>query len=246
MNEERAFLLAIAAQPDDDTRKLAFADWLDEQGDHPRAEYIRGQIALAQVTVDSEVYVRRIAPGQVTPESERYVELIERGRDLFEAHHAEWESGLRRQGAIHVDFHKGFPTSIRIQAADYLKNGQEIFATAPVTSVKLVQCTDSLLEELVASPIFARVRNLGFAMSPVTDRGATALASSPYATEIRLLDFQNTAISPIGGRKIALSKMLPNLEELIVPDTVRLGSAGREIRRILDRRTADIGRPADS
>lgn len=31
MNEEAAFITAIVAEPDDDTRRLAFADWLDEQ-----------------------------------------------------------------------------------------------------------------------------------------------------------------------------------------------------------------------
>lgn len=40
MADEQGFLKAILERPDDDARKLVYADWLDEQGD-PRAEYLR-------------------------------------------------------------------------------------------------------------------------------------------------------------------------------------------------------------
>ena len=37
MTEEQAFLMAILERPDDDSTKLVYADWLEEQGD-PRYE----------------------------------------------------------------------------------------------------------------------------------------------------------------------------------------------------------------
>src|SRR5262245_22208096 len=46
MNEETAFLRAICDQPDEDTQRLVFADWLDEQGGEVNAywaELIRDQ-----------------------------------------------------------------------------------------------------------------------------------------------------------------------------------------------------------
>jgi uncharacterized protein (TIGR02996 family) len=36
-----AFLQAIIDDPDDDTPRLIFADWLDENGEPERAEFIR-------------------------------------------------------------------------------------------------------------------------------------------------------------------------------------------------------------
>jgi uncharacterized protein (TIGR02996 family) len=48
MNEREAFLLAICENPDDDTPRLVFADWLQEHGDEARAEFIRVQIELAR------------------------------------------------------------------------------------------------------------------------------------------------------------------------------------------------------
>jgi uncharacterized protein (TIGR02996 family) len=45
--QERGFLRAIIAAPDDDLPRLVFADWLDERGHHARAEFIRVQCELA-------------------------------------------------------------------------------------------------------------------------------------------------------------------------------------------------------
>ena len=44
MSEYDSFLHAIVANPADDTVRLAFADWLDENGDTTRAEFIRLQV----------------------------------------------------------------------------------------------------------------------------------------------------------------------------------------------------------
>lgn len=47
MTERAAMLLAIQADPGDDTPRLAFADWLQENGEPERAEFIRVQCELA-------------------------------------------------------------------------------------------------------------------------------------------------------------------------------------------------------
>ena len=49
---EQGFLQAIVHEPDDDTHRLVYADWLDDHGD-PRGEFIRAQVDLAQNTTDS-------------------------------------------------------------------------------------------------------------------------------------------------------------------------------------------------
>src|SRR5215471_10058848 len=51
MTDRQALLAAIIAEPDEDTPRLAFADWLDEQGGRPnafRAEFIRTEVALTR------------------------------------------------------------------------------------------------------------------------------------------------------------------------------------------------------
>lgn len=46
--ERAAFTRSILDDPADDTRRLAFADWLDENGEPERAEFVRVQITLSK------------------------------------------------------------------------------------------------------------------------------------------------------------------------------------------------------
>lgn len=48
MSEEQAFLSAIVANPEDQTAKLVYADWLEERGD-PRAEVVRLKVQVASL-----------------------------------------------------------------------------------------------------------------------------------------------------------------------------------------------------
>ena len=47
--DELALLRGVEASPDDDLPRLVYADWLDEQGRHARAEFIRVQCELASI-----------------------------------------------------------------------------------------------------------------------------------------------------------------------------------------------------
>jgi uncharacterized protein (TIGR02996 family) len=48
---DAGFIRAILASPDEDQPRLVYADWLEEQGDVVRAEFIRVQIELARMGV---------------------------------------------------------------------------------------------------------------------------------------------------------------------------------------------------
>lgn len=57
MTEQESMLWSILAEPEEDTVRLAYADWLTENGQEDRAEFIRVQIELHQkgcVIRDSE------------------------------------------------------------------------------------------------------------------------------------------------------------------------------------------------
>ena len=49
MSDESAFLAAVSANPDDDTARLVYADWLQERDD-PRAEYVRLEVRRYRMT----------------------------------------------------------------------------------------------------------------------------------------------------------------------------------------------------
>lgn len=48
MTDEQALLQSIIDNPDDDFSRLVFADWLEENGQADRAEFIRVQVAIAR------------------------------------------------------------------------------------------------------------------------------------------------------------------------------------------------------
>ena len=74
MTPDRAALLAgIAADPDNDLRRLVFADWLDDHGEPARAEFIRLQIDGPRVTDPAE-----------------WKSLDARVREVFRDHAADW------------------------------------------------------------------------------------------------------------------------------------------------------------
>jgi uncharacterized protein (TIGR02996 family) len=50
MTDERVFLTALLERPDDDTTRLVYADWLEEQGD-PRSEFLRLMVQVRQERV---------------------------------------------------------------------------------------------------------------------------------------------------------------------------------------------------
>jgi uncharacterized protein (TIGR02996 family) len=73
MTDGEALFRAIIEDADEDVPRLAYADWLTENGDPYRAEFIRIQCAQARMD----------------PWDEGYVDLDIRGREMERAH-PEW------------------------------------------------------------------------------------------------------------------------------------------------------------
>ncbi|MFL5512638.1 MAG: TIGR02996 domain-containing protein, partial [Gemmatimonadales bacterium] len=77
-HEELGLLKAIQEDPTNDAVRLVYADWLEEHGGLPRAEFVRGQVALAGMAEDSP----------------RRRELAFRCRRLLDKHEGRWAGSL--------------------------------------------------------------------------------------------------------------------------------------------------------
>jgi uncharacterized protein (TIGR02996 family) len=67
----KPFIDAIAEDPDDDTDRLVYADWLDEHG-HPGAEYLRLEVELNSIDPPQKNIVRyRAASNRLTELTDR-------------------------------------------------------------------------------------------------------------------------------------------------------------------------------
>src|SRR5262249_10178667 len=104
MSERDGFLRAIAANPADDTVRLAFADWLEEHGDPDRAQLIPVQIPFGNADRPSR------PPGK----------LAACEKHLLDAHRAEWLGPLANVVAegdhepFEPTFRRGFVESASI------------------------------------------------------------------------------------------------------------------------------------
>jgi uncharacterized protein (TIGR02996 family) len=107
MSDESALLAAILAHPDEDTPRLMYADWLDENRQPERAEFIRLQCA----------------PDADEAAEERAFELEERNR-------VKWLAGLPQFPGARWEFRRGFPEYLDI-SADLLLDRYDAFARVP-------------------------------------------------------------------------------------------------------------------
>lgn len=160
MTDRAALLAAILANPDDDTVRVVFADYLQEHGDDARAEFIRVQIELAHLpepesktftpigVTDPDDIERAQCVGCRRTTDCRFHVLRRRERELFAAngiHQAEWMGtgvhDLCRAGSPWLEhlawFRRGFVHSVTCEAADWLANADAILAEHPVRRVRL-------------------------------------------------------------------------------------------------------------
>jgi type IV pilus assembly protein PilB len=103
MTYDDAFLRAILENPDDDTPRLIYADWLEERGE-ARGEFIRIQCLLAEMPADDE---------------QRSL-LERRERELLARHQDRWLGELRPLLSGWT-FHRGFLDTISVPAPAYLQ-----------------------------------------------------------------------------------------------------------------------------
>ncbi len=156
-----AFLADIIANPADDTPRLIFADWLEDNGEPERAEFIRCQVELAKGN--------GCDPRPLHNKPCRRCSMIARERELLVRHREEWFRLLsRRPGlgkkhplrwwpvasngeerldrgsdcpvlseAIEASPRRGFLAEIECSCADWMRWGPAIVREAPIENVRL-------------------------------------------------------------------------------------------------------------
>jgi len=175
MSDRAALLAAVCANPDDDTTRLVFADWLEENGEGKRAAYIRAAVELHRRenadTPAAAFYQFLNESSLVTLESADCVALDAELSSLFamiEAQKAARMSllakaeGLPRiRGVRFCSNDRGFYNTIFLKnTAMFLANAAEIFRAAPISGVIFSQMTPEDARDFIASGYLSRLRRL--------------------------------------------------------------------------------------
>src|SRR5262249_46941289 len=102
-----------SARPEDDAPRLIFADWIEENGEGNRAEFIRLQCRLATLPEDD--------PARP--------DLLDREWELLAVYRGRWGPGKDSPFAKHLyesGFLRGFFARARVPAAVLLEHGDEL------------------------------------------------------------------------------------------------------------------------
>jgi uncharacterized protein (TIGR02996 family) len=122
MVNEKGFLEAITAEPDDDEVRLIYADWLDDHDQPGRAEFIRAQVALARADERDPRYPELLARNR------RSEVLTSEGSCPFVDHVPGGKVMLRR----------GLIAGVEVGLDDYLKQSAADWGRVPVEQLRLL------------------------------------------------------------------------------------------------------------
>jgi uncharacterized protein (TIGR02996 family) len=202
-SDGEALFRAICEQPWEDTPRLAYADWLEENGDPRRAEYIRLEVAI-------EERVRRrkmLSPSQVARRQQLY------------AFEPKWMKKLPKLPGVKWEtiFERGFPRNVTTTSATaFLKHAEVIYRFAPVGWLTIRGISAKTVIELPRSPYLARLRGLDLRGCRLGDNGVRELCASPHLSRLEVLNLSRVGMSDPGATAIANCRGLGSLEALFL------------------------------
>ncbi len=206
--DEQPFLDAVFDRYADDRPRLVYADFLDDSGAPDRAELIRVQLALARLGEDDP---RRPAL------RDRQVAVRATTRNAWTAHLA----GLVET----VDFRRGVPDSVSVDANTFLERGDELFSRLHIRRLSLRDAAPVMVK-VAASPLLARVHELDLCNCSLGNRGLEPLVRSPHLKNLESLDLGFNELDDAGVHILARSSNFASLTALAINDNDLIGDAG--------------------
>ncbi|QJW96833.1 TIGR02996 domain-containing protein [Frigoriglobus tundricola] len=201
--DQKQLLRAVQDNPDEDTPRLMYADWLEEHDDPARAEFVRVQCRLAERG-------RREPVPPADPDRQREFQLQSQ---LGERWLAELPAvrGVRWTG-----FWRGFPVASVASATTLVRAAEKVWDAAPVESVTVTGLNANGARVLAGSPVFDRLRAFtleGYSARHEGERPLRTLFGSPRAKALRRLALLS-ALGEAGLIAVFASEHLTGLEWL--------------------------------
>ncbi len=220
MTDLQSLYAGICAQPDEDTPRLALADFLDEQGGQEntfRADFIRTHVQLSREEPWSKPW-REL--------NRRWYKLHDTANDLAAKHKLSWVAHLK--GRIRAFyFERGLVGELTLFSKRFVAEGSSYFEQDPIRGVKFVKLNSSVgtvkPEVLFQCPHLARLRKLDLDGSGLKDADLAKLGASPHLKGLRWLGLgSDNSFGPTALPK--LLKALPALSELDFSYNWKLGN----------------------
>lgn len=201
MTDRAALLRAIAAAPWDDLPRLVFADWLDENGEPERAEYIRLEIEIE----------RQLGVGQNPP-----ADQLARRRQFGESV-SKWHAELPKLPGLTWGkrFRRGFPVAATVSILEQiLRHAHAFDGIVPIESLKARSVGVRAWDKFLESPLLPRLRLLDFTGCELGNDAVADLARTPGVSHLTFLGLARNGLSDGAAVTLAASAFLANLEVL--------------------------------
>jgi uncharacterized protein (TIGR02996 family) len=206
VNDRAALYSAILAHPDEDTPRLALADYLEEHGDRRYAEFIRKQIELARVPEwdPLRLRTRNRDPQALTGyQYDQFVPKVPEG--------LEWPALTA--------FRRGFPWHVEsVGVEPFLRGADALFAAIPLQALTIDagerwrQPID--LTALLASPHLARLKQLSFSLARFTGATMRALQKCPHLRNLTDFTTDFATFEPGAVRTLFQRPLIERLESI--------------------------------
>ncbi len=208
MSDHDALLNAIAEQPEEDTPRLMYADWLEENGDPERADFVRIQVRLAQ-------------PGLSGEEKSA---LVRRHRPYLMGFERRWKAELPKIAGVEWgDFNRGLIEEVRTpDERPVIDHAEEIFAVPGVHVLRLWRLTDGA--RLARVPELVRLRRLRVITYGTPASTLHSLFVSSHLMQLTALDLYGSRADDGTASDLADGRF-PDLAELVLTSTA-VGEAG--------------------
>jgi hypothetical protein len=199
-----------------------FADWLQENGDETRAEFVRLQIEIAGLREGKKKQNRQA----------REKELLDAHRDAWseplKPYFADYYGGIyAKHYAPPVVFRRGFVETIAMDVAKFVARANEAFALAPIRTLRLQDA--QALDDLAPSKHLLQLTGLNLQGAVLSTDGSDSpvLFRSKYLKNLTTLIARgyddNGHLDTAGLRAIAGTKHLANLAVLDISDNWLFG-----------------------
>jgi uncharacterized protein (TIGR02996 family) len=204
------FQRVICENPDDDTARLVYADWLDEHGDPDRAELIRIGVWLA-------AGVRSSAEEQSLRARER--ELIQQNRErwfaeLPRARGFEWSFGGDMEWNTYWRFDRGFVGCVTFWSVGaYRRHANRVFRSTPIRAVAVCNVRPADIP-LFAAERFAGCRYLCGNGDELEADDVARLVATPSLQRLQYLRIYGARIGDDAIDRVCEPGVLPALRVL--------------------------------
>lgn len=213
MSDRNALVAAIAANPDEDTPRLALADYLDEHGtkaEQARAEFIRLQVRSETATGKAREKLVAAAEKLEAKHRNAWLKpLADVSNSMLPDDHVEFRRGLlhytflKTEDFLRKAAQQALPGALAAVGVEQLcfyspTKRTADFANSPVlrfvSQIQYPGADDAMMTALATSPTCAHLSGFEFGEVAFTDKGLKAFAADSLTADVRRL-----VISTEGG-----------------------------------------------